>query len=125
VDDEPDILSTVREELDECVVETAPDFNSASALIEQKMYDAAIVDIMGVQGYNLLEISTRKAIPTIMLTAHALSPGNLVKSVKKGATAYVPKEKISEIKVFFSDILEAHKNQKKGWGGGSPGWNLF
>ena len=31
-----------------------------------------------------------------MLTAHALDPDNFVKSIKKGARAYIPKDKISE-----------------------------
>jgi hypothetical protein len=44
-----------------------------------------------------------------MLTAHALSPDNLVKSIKQGALAYVPKDKIAEIETFLSDILEANE----------------
>ncbi|NIR14268.1 MAG: hypothetical protein GWN86_10085 [Desulfobacterales bacterium] len=44
-----------------------------------------------------------------MLTAHALDPENFVKSIKKGALAYIPKDKISEIETFLEDILEAHE----------------
>ncbi|MBN2124799.1 MAG: response regulator [Deltaproteobacteria bacterium] len=116
VDDEPDILETLREQLEECVVDTAAGFEEARQLLEKNAYDAAILDIMGVQGYDLLAITTRKEIPTLMLTAHALSPGNLIRSIKKGALAYVPKEKIHDIKTFLVDILEAHEKGERGLG---------
>jgi DNA-binding NtrC family response regulator len=108
VDDEPDILSILREALDDCSVDTAADFKTARSLLEEGSYDAAVLDIMGVNGYELLDITTEKDIPTLMLTAHALSPENLVRSLKKGAYAYVPKDKIGDIRIFLHDILEAH-----------------
>jgi DNA-binding response OmpR family regulator len=114
VDDEPDILATLEGLLEECEIDTASDFQAAKALLDKKTFDAAILDIMGVKGYEILEITTNRDIPTLMLTAHALSPENLVKSLKKGALAYVPKERISEIQVFLKDILEVHaKGEKK------------
>jgi len=116
VDDEPDVLETLREELEECAVDTAPGFEEARQLLDKNAYDAAILDIMGVQGYDLLAITTKKDIPTLMLTAHALSPGNLIRSIRKGALAYVPKEKIRDIKTFLLDILEAHEIGEKGLG---------
>jgi CheY-like chemotaxis protein len=116
VDDEPDILETLREELEECVVDTAPAFEEARQLLGKNTYDAAILDIMGVQGYDLLAITTKKDIPTLMLTAHALSPDNLIRSIKKGALAYVPKEKIHDIKTFLLDILEAYERGERGLG---------
>ena len=116
VDDEPDILETLREHLEQCVVDTAPGFEEALQLLGKRAYDAAILDIMGVKGYDLLAITTEKDIPTLMLTAHALSPGNLIRSIKKGALAYVPKEKIHDIKAFLLDILEAHERGERGLG---------
>jgi len=113
VDDEPDILVTLEGLLDECEIDTASDFRTAKALLDKKTYDAAILDIMGVRGYDILEITAGKNIPTLMLTAHALSPENLVKSLKKGALAYVPKDRISEIEVFLEDILEVHEKEEK------------
>jgi hypothetical protein len=64
---------------------------------------------MGVKDYDLLKITTQKGIPALMLTAHALSPENLIKSLKKGAQSYVPKDKISDISTFVKDILEARQ----------------
>lgn len=106
VDDEPDILVVLEELLDQCVVDTAADFGSAKKLIEKNPYDVAILDIMGVRGYDLLALTITKGIPTLMLTAHALSPDNLVKSLEKGANAYIPKDKIKDIQIFIRDVLE-------------------
>jgi DNA-binding response OmpR family regulator len=113
VDDEPDIIETLKELLEMCVIDTAPDFDAAKALLDRWPYDAAILDIMGVRGYDLLKITVKRDIPTLMLTAHALSPQDFVRSIRKGAQAYVPKEKISEIKDFLADILEAKEKDQK------------
>lgn len=112
VDDEPDILETLEELLDMCLIDTAPNFESARKFLEKNSYDVAILDIMGVQGYDLLKIATQKGIPCLMLTAHALSPDNLVKSLKEGAQSYVPKDKITEIATYVSEILEAGERGK-------------
>lgn len=116
VDDEPDVLGALEEILDICIIDTAGDFAAAKELLSKNTYDAAILDIMGVQGYDLLEITTKKGVPTLMLTAHALSPDNFVKSIKKGALAYVPKDKMSETAIFLGDILGAHKSGTKRFG---------
>ena len=111
VDDEPDILETLEELLDECEVETATNFESAAALLAARDYDAAILDIMGVKGFDLLEIAIDKKIPALMLTAHGLNPDNLVGSIKLGAKSYIPKEKMSEIDLYLKEIFIA---QEKG-----------
>jgi CheY-like chemotaxis protein len=107
VDDEPDILETLQESLDECELETASNYESARRLLETKQYDAAILDIMGVQGLDLLQITTEKQIPTLMLTAHALNPDSLVGSITLGAKAYVPKDKLFEIDLYLTEIFVA------------------
>ena len=111
VDDEPDILETLEELLDECDIETAANFESAAALLAAKDYDATILDIMGVKGFDLLEIAIERKIPALMLTAHGLNPDNLVGSIKLGAKSYIPKEKMSEIDLYLKEIFIA---QKKG-----------
>ena len=40
-----------------------------------------------------------------MLTAHALSPEALKRSVEMGARAYLPKEELGEIVPFLEDVL--------------------
>jgi len=111
VDDEPDVLESVEEILDECEVETATSYESAKELLEKKDFDAAILDIMGVKGFDLLEIATERKIPALMLTAHGLNPDNLVGSIKLGAKSYVPKEQMSEIDTYLKEIFIA---QEKG-----------
>lgn len=109
VDDEPDVLETLEELLSKCLIDTAPNFETGKKFLDKNTYDLAIFDIMGVKGYELLRIATDKGIPVLMLTAHALSPENLVKSIKEGAHSYVPKDKLPEITIFIKDILEGRQ----------------
>jgi len=114
VDDEEDILETLMELLDMCSVDTARDFESAERFIRKNKYDFAVLDIMGVNGYSLLDIAQAKNIPAIMLTAHALSPDNIVESIKGGAQAYLPKHKMDEIALYMAEILnDLQKGIKK------------
>ena len=113
VDDEPDILETLMEMLDVCLIDTAPDFETAKKFLSKNTYDAAILDIMGVRGYDLLQITTQKDIPALMLTAHALSPEHLIKSIKEGAHSYVPKDKMVDIETFLRDLILAHEKGLK------------
>jgi len=113
VDDEPDVLDTLKELLDTCQIDTATDFESAQKLLDQNKYDAAVLDIMGVKGYELLDIANQKGVPALMLTAHALSPDNFAKSIMAGAKAYIPKEKMTDIAVYLADFLQAQVNPKK------------
>ena len=116
VDDEPDILETLTDLLDMCVTETAEDFETATSLLEHNTYDMTVLDIMGVNGYELLETANQKEIPSVMLTAHALTKDNFEKSMDKGARAYLPKDKMYEIDTILEDVLE-EKDQAAGAGG--------
>ncbi len=115
VDDEPDILEVLEELLPDCNVAKAATFEAAKELLENNDFDIAILDIMGVDGYTLLEIANRNDVLAVMLTAHALSPENVVRSFKGGAASYLPKEEMNNIRVFLNDILEARKKGKHLW----------
>ncbi|MBW2334889.1 MAG: response regulator [Deltaproteobacteria bacterium] len=115
VDDEPDILETLEELLPMCDVVKASSFEEAKDLLEVQYFDIAVLDIMGVDGYKLLEIANKRKVMAVMLTAHALSPEETVKSYKEGAAHYVPKEKMSEITTYLNDILEAKEQGKNFW----------
>jgi len=115
VDDEPDILSVLEELLSMCEVAKASNFKDARALLETQNFDIAILDIMGVEGYRLLAVAKRRDIPAIMLTAHALTPDNVVRSIKEGADSYVPKDEIGNITAFIIDVLEARKKGVNPW----------
>jgi len=113
VDDEPDVVETLKDLLDMCRIDTAPDFETAEKLLNQNTYDCVVLDIMGVKGYDLLEIANTKGIPALMLTAHALSPDNFVKSIEEGAKAYIPKEKMDDIAIYLTDLLRAQAGTEK------------
>lgn len=115
VDDEQDVLDTIEELLPMCKIEKALSFEEARDLIETDFFDIAILDIMGVDGYGLLEIAKGKNIPAAMLTANALSPKNTVKSFKEGAAYYIPKEKMNDIKTYLADIFDAIEKGKSFW----------
>jgi len=106
VDDEADVLETLGEELSACELSTATTFQEAKHLLECRQFDMAVLDIMGVGGYKLLDLANKKGVIAIMLTAHALSPENLFRSRKEGAASYVPKLKIREIPDVLAGILE-------------------
>jgi len=115
VDDEPDVLETLEELLSMCNVVRASTFDEAKELLENRHFDMAILDIMGVDGYKLLEIANEKGVIAVMLTAHALSPDNIFRSYKEGAASYVPKEEMLNIETFLNDILEAKEKGKSFW----------
>ena len=101
VDDEPDVLESLEELLAGCDVVKASDFQTAKDLIEQEQFDLVILDIMGVSGYDLLEIATHKNMTAVMLTAHALTPENIVRSYREGAAYFLPKEEMVNITSFL------------------------
>lgn len=115
VDDEQDVLDTIESLLENCDVVKASTFEQARTLLETQYFDIAILDIMGVDGYNLLQIAGSKNVIPVMLTAHALSPEDTVKSYKEGAAYYIPKEKMEEIATYLEDVLEAREKGKNPW----------
>lgn len=115
VDDEPDVLESLVELLDMCKLDTAASFEEGKKRLEAEHYDIAILDIMGVDGFELLKVANKRGTPALMLTAHALSEENLKKSAKEGAAYYAPKEKMHEIHLFVADVLEALEKKKSPW----------
>jgi len=115
VDDDFDVLDTLEELLPMCDVVKASSFDEGKDLLESQYFDMAVLDIMGVNGYKLLEIANKINVISVMLTAHALSVDNTVKAYKEGAASYLPKDKMSDIVTFLNDILEAKEKGKNFW----------
>jgi DNA-binding NtrC family response regulator len=115
VDDEPDVLDSLEELLDMCTLVRAETYEEADALLKAEKFDIAILDIMGVDGYKLLETANKKNVLTVMLTAHALSPENIKRSYLGGACSYIPKEEMINIESFLMDVLAAKKAGKNPW----------
>jgi DNA-binding NtrC family response regulator len=111
VDDEPDILDAISELLDMCEVHTAGDYDSALDILLNHTFDIVILDIMGVNGFKILEKSVLRGFDTIMLTAHAVTAEALKKSIKLGAVAFLPKDYINEIEEVIRDILLGRDKQ--------------
>ncbi|MEW6669691.1 MAG: response regulator [Thermodesulfobacteriota bacterium] len=115
VDDEPDMLETLEEMLSMCQITKASTFEQAKKQLETQTFDFAILDIMGVNGYKLLDIAVERNMTAVMLTAHALSPQDTVRSFKGGAASFVPKDEMGRLPVFLMDIMEAKEKGKSLW----------
>jgi DNA-binding response OmpR family regulator len=117
VDDEPDVLAVLESEVKDscasCQIDKATSYEKGAELINANTYDIVILDIMGVRGFDLLDLAAKKGFRVGMLTAHALSPEALKKSHDLGARAYLPKDKLGEIVPFLEDILS--QEYKTGW----------
>ena len=103
----------LKKKLWKCTFDKATNFEDASKLIETKNYDIVVLDIMGVRGFDLLDMAVRKNMKVAMLTAHALSPEALKKSYDMKARAYLPKDKLGEVVPFLEDVLTT--DFQSGW----------
>lgn len=109
VDDEEDVLEIIEEELMDAAdvtLHTSTTFEKAQQYLVSYTYDLVILDIMGVRGFDLLQIAENAGFPVVMLTAHAFSPEALKKSIQLGARAFLPKEKLGTLVPFLEDVLK-------------------
>jgi DNA-binding NtrC family response regulator len=110
VDDEQDVLDSLAALLQMCKLDAALSFEQGKKFLEENDYDVAILDIMGVKGFELLAIAKNREIPALMLTAHGLSEENL-----RRAAYYAPKEEMPKIATFVADVIEAVNKKKSPW----------
>jgi CheY-like chemotaxis protein len=113
VDDEPDVLATLEELLGMCQVVKKTNYDDAVEYLNSDSPDLAILDIMGVNGFELLKLCVSKKIDAVMLTAHAFSVESLKESLDLGARAYLPKEKMGDIVSFLEDVVTME--HKENW----------
>jgi CheY-like chemotaxis protein len=115
VDDEPDVLDILEEELEgyEVTLDKSVTYEDGIQRILTLAYDLAILDIMGVKGFDLLECAVAKEMPVVVLTAHGLSPSSLKKSIEMGARAYLPKDQLGRVAPFLADVFT--HNYRTGW----------
>ena len=109
VDDEPDVLNVLEEEImgacRDCKIEKATSYEAAVKKLEGQSYDVVVLDIMGVRGFDLLDLAVKRQMKVAMLTSHALNPEALKRSFEMKARAYLPKDKLGEIVPFLEDVL--------------------
>jgi len=108
VDDEPDVLESIEDELKMCMFYKASNYDTAIQYLMGYTYDIVILDIMGVNGFDLLKTSVRRGFPTVMLTAHAVTPDALKKSIKLGAVTFLPKERLPDLRSFLEEVVLGH-----------------
>jgi DNA-binding NtrC family response regulator len=115
VDDEPDVLEVVEEALFDSRVVTATDFESAKKHIESEYFDLVILDIMGVNGFELLELCTNRGLSAAMLTARATDVRSINRSMKLGAVSFLPKEELSSLRELTAEILQELGQGRSHW----------
>lgn len=115
IDDEPDVLEVVKEQLDTSDVVTATDYEGAKKLIEGRQFDLVILDIMGVNGFELLELCTARGLPAAMMTARATDIRSINRSMKLGAVSFLPKEELGALDELTAEILQGLEEGKSHW----------
>ncbi len=109
VDDEPDVLAALEEEIlqacPDCRFDKATQYEEAVQKINSSTYDLIVLDIMGVRGFDLLQLAVSRNLRVVMLTAHALSAEALRRSYELKARSFLPKEKLGEVVPFLEDAL--------------------
>ena len=113
VDDEKDVIDAVAEMLEMCTVHKAADYETALQHLLSYTYDIVVLDIMGVNGFELLKVAVKRGFPAVMLTAHALTPESLKKSIRLGAVSFLPKERMGDLAEHLEDVVLE---------GGKPAW---
>jgi CheY-like chemotaxis protein len=115
VDDEPDVLDVIREQLEECELATAGDYPQAKDLISKQSFDLVVLDIMGVNGFDLLEQCRERRLPATMLTAHSMNAESVNKAMQLGAVSFLPKDELANIREHLADIFEGLSQGKSHW----------
>ena len=110
VDDEPDVLEVLGEEILDAYptyrFDKATNYETAVKLLESRSYDLVLLDIMGVRGFDLLAVAIQRNFKVVMLTAHALNLEALKRSFEMKARAYLPKEKLGEVVPFLEEVMK-------------------
>ena len=104
VDDEPDVLETLKEQLEDfdgLVFDTAQDYETGYHLLRSWTYDVVVLDIMGVRGFDLLNAARALGYPAVMLTAHAMTPESLKNPLNWGPGPLFPRKRCPKSPSFW------------------------
>jgi DNA-binding NtrC family response regulator len=115
VDDEPDVLETVIDLFETTQIVTAGSFEDARKKIAQESFDLVILDIMGVNGFDLLKACRAEGMPAAMFIAHSLDIESLNSAVRLGAVSFLPKEELHRLPELVAEILDEMEQGRTHW----------
>jgi DNA-binding NtrC family response regulator len=115
VDDEPDVLEVIKEAFPNSIVMTAQDFDSGLKLINENIFDLVILDIMGVNGFELLKACRDRHLPAAMLTSKAIDVESLNQAMREGAVSFLPKEELNRLPEVVAEILGELEEGRTHW----------
>lgn len=115
VDDEADILEIIKDQFPNTIVITGQTFESALELINNDEFDLAILDIMGVNGFELLKSCRVRHLPAAMLTARAINVESINEAIRGGAVSFLPKEELSRLPELVAEILMELEQGRTHW----------
>jgi DNA-binding response OmpR family regulator len=131
VDDEPDVLTVLEEEIYDtcpgCRFDKAITYGGAVEKISTLAYDLVILDAMGSLGSDLLGLVMAQRCPVAILTVYALLPEAFRERIRTTGWTCLPREKLGEIVPRIENILR-HGSSLKGnrsrrmWGPGGAGF---
>lgn len=111
VDDNPKFLQVLEKEILEacpkCIFHKATSYIRAVEMMVCLTYDLVVLDIMGVRGFDLLNLAVMRNFPVTVLASNPLNPDALKRSIEVGARAYIPKSQTEEFVPFLEDALSS------------------
>ncbi|MBT8342585.1 MAG: universal stress protein [Desulfatitalea sp.] len=109
VDDDPDVMESVENVLDMCIVYKASDANTAFKFLQRRSFDIVLLDVAGVNGWEILKLSVDKGFLTVIFTSQIQMDKDF-DIAGHNCVGFLLKENISELK----DYLKAMVIGKRG-----------
>ena len=127
VDDEPDVLAVLEEEILGACPNTrfdkATTYEEAVARLVTGNYDLVILDVVGVRGFELIKFLEDRFIPVALLSTYPLTPEVLNRSIQSlppSPRVYLPKERMREIVPLLEELIR--RGQSPVWGHLPQSW---